>query len=407
MRIKLLAIVVLLAGGAVAVAYSTGIVSFGSAAAATTTYLTAVAAVSDVSSDIAATGTVASTQSWTFAFGSAPAVAAGSSSSSASSSSSSNSSNAAATVTWPVTVVQAAVGQTVKKGDVLATAATTDLDVQIADAKRAYSTADIQLGQAQDQLANATTTAATQQAQVGLNNAQTAFDRAHQSLLDLKAERAYASLTAPGDGVVTAVNVAVGQDAPSGAAITVASRALEVTTSVVESDVPLISVGQVASVTLSAVNATIQGTVASIAPTGNSSGSNGAVSFAVEIVLQDVPATVRSGMSASVTITTASASNVLAVPSRALVGTAGNYAVRILDADNTVTVKPVEVGLVTSTLAEIKSGIQAGDRVITGTSAQQSTTTTNRGGFGGGLGGGNLGGGNFRQGGGNTVITNP
>lgn len=404
MRIKLLAIIVLLAGAAVAVAYSTGIVSFGPAAAATTTYLTSVAAVSDVSSDIAATGTVASTQTWTIAFGSPPSVAA-SLSSSSSSSSSSNSSNGAATVSWPVTAVKATVGEAVKKGDVLATASTTDLESQIADAKRAFSTAEIQLSQAQDQLTNASTTAAKQQAQVGLNNAQSTYDHAHTSLLDLKGERAYASLVAPGNGVVIAVNVAVGQDAPSGAAITVASSALEVTTSVVESDVPLISVGQAASVTLSAVNATLQGTVASIAPTASSSGANGAVSFSVEIVLQDAPATVRSGMSASVTITTASAANVLAVPSRALVGTAGNYSVRILNADNTVTVKAVEVGLVTSTLAEIKSGLQAGDRVITGTSAQQSTTTTNRG-FGGNLGGGNLGGG-FRQGGGGTVITNP
>jgi macrolide-specific efflux system membrane fusion protein len=402
MRIKLLAIVVLLVGGAVAVAYSTGMLSFGTAAAAATTYLTAVAAVSDVSSDIAATGTVASTKTWTYAFGSAPAV-----STSSSSSSSSNSSSGSSSVTWPVTAVKVTVGQAVKKGDVLATADATDLDAQITDAVRAFRTASIQLTQANDAVAAATTTAATQQATEGLYNAQTGYDHAHQSLVDLQAQRADVTLTAAADGIVTAVNVTTGQNAPSGTAISIASSDLEVTTSVVETDVPLISVGQTASVTLTAVNATLQGTVASIAPTGSSSGNNGAVNFSVEILLQDVPATVRSGMSASVTITTASASNVLAVPSRALVGTAGNYSVRILNADNTVTVKPVEVGLVTSTLAEIKSGIQAGDRVITGTSAQQnSTTTTNSGRFGGGLGGGNLGGG-FRNGGGGTVVTNP
>jgi macrolide-specific efflux system membrane fusion protein len=302
--------------------------------------------------------------------------------------------------------VKVAVGQAVKKGDVVATAATTDLEAQIADANRSFHIAGIQLTQAQDQVTAATTTAATQQAQIGLDNAQTAYDRARQTLIDLKAMRPFVSLKAPADGTVTAVSVAVGQNAPSGAAVTIASSALEVTTSVVESDVPLISVGQTASVTLTAVNATLQGTVASVAPTGSSSGNNGAVSFSVEILIQGAPSTVRPGMSASVTITTASASNVLAVPSRALVGTAGSYSVRILNADGSVTVQAVQVGLVTSTLAEIKSGVQAGDRVITGTSSQQASTTTNRGGFGG-LGGGNLGGGGFRNGGGGTVVTNP
>ncbi|HEX8026243.1 MAG TPA: hypothetical protein VF484_08560, partial [Candidatus Limnocylindrales bacterium] len=67
---------------------------------------------------------------------------------------------------------------------------------------------------------------------------------------------------------------------------------------------------------------------------------------------------------------------------------------------------PVQVGLVTSSVAEIKSGLTAGQEVITGTSAQQNSTTTNRG-FGGGLGGGNLGGGNFRPGNGGGVVTNP
>ena len=403
MRLKLFAIAVLLVGGAVAVAYSTGMLSFGATAAAATQYLTSVAAVSDVSADIAATGSVASTTSWNLSFGSAPVVAASSSSSSASSS---NASNGSASVTWPVTAVKVVVGQAVKKGDVVATAATSDLESQIDDAKRAYHSSAIQLTQAQDQVDSATTTQATQQADIALDNAQTAFDHAHQALIDLKAMRGLASLTAPADGIVTAVNVTVGQDAPSGAAVTIASSALEVTTSVVESDVPLLSVGQTASVTLTAVNATLQGTVASVAPTGSSSGSNGTVSFSVEIVLQGVPATVRPGMSASVTITTASATNVLAVPSRALVGTAGSYSVRILNADNTVTVVPVQVGLVTSTLAEIKSGLTAGDRVITGTSSQQSSTTNGRGGFGG-LGGGNLGGGGFRNPGGGTVVTNP
>jgi hypothetical protein len=55
-----------------------------------------------------------------------------------------------------------------------------------------------------------------------------------------------------------------------------------------------------------------------------------------------------------------------------------------------MTAVAVHVGLVTTSLAEITSGLSAGDRVETGTSTARSgtTTTTTTGGFGGGFGGG-------------------
>src|SRR5258705_3564243 len=102
-------------------------------------------------------------------------------------------------------------------------------------------------------------------------------------------------------------------------------------------------------------------------------------------------------MTADVTITTASVTNVLTVPSEALAGTAGNYTVRILGANGVPQAQPVTVGLVTSTLAEIKTGLTPGETVVTGTTAARNATTTtttpNRGAFGGGIGGGGVGGG--------------
>jgi hypothetical protein len=105
-------------------------------------------------------------------------------------------------------------------------------------------------------------------------------------------------------------------------------------------------------------------------------------------------------MTADITITTASATNVLTVPAAALVGTTGNYAVRVLGADGQPQVKQVDVGLVTSSLAEIKSGLDQGEAVITGTASDRTqTTVTNGFGPGGGtfIGGG--GGGRFTGGG--------
>jgi len=104
-------------------------------------------------------------------------------------------------------------------------------------------------------------------------------------------------------------------------------------------------------------------------------------------------------MTADVTVTTASASGVLAVPAAAIRGTSGNYNVLVLTAAGTAEARPVTVGLMTSSLVEIKSGLNAGDVVITGTASQQRTTTGGQGGNGivvpgGGGGFGGRGGGN-------------
>lgn len=360
MRLKVLAIVVLLvvAGGAIFLSFGGGLAP---AATAATTLLTATASVADVSDDIAATGTIAATTQYTVSFG----TATGSTS-----------------VTWPVTKVNVAVGDTVKTGQLLASADTTDLNAQIADARRAASSALLQLHQATDDRAAATTTQAKRQTQEALYNAQTGYAHAKSDLADLEALLTTATLKAPEDGTVTAVAITAGADAPSGAAITMISNDLQVTTSVVESDVSSIKVGQQASVTISAIDATLNGKVTSIDPVGTSSGSNGVVSFPVTVALDAPPSGLLPGMSADVTITAASATGVLSIPSRALSGTAGAYTVRVVADDGSVSTRSVEVGLVTASLAEIKSGLQAGDRVVTGTSSAQNAATTTGGGGG-------------------------
>jgi membrane fusion protein, macrolide-specific efflux system len=385
MKFKLLAIVALLVGGGLAIAASLG--TFGASATAASTFLTAQAAVADVVNQVAATGSVAPTTTYSLAFGAAPSTTAASSSSS--------SAQGTTTVTWPVKTVAAKVGDSVKKGQVLAAASTTDLQAQVEDASRAVGTANLQLAQAQTQLDNATTTDTVRQARIGLYNAETGLAHTRTSLTTLQAQLNLATLTAPVAGIVTAVAIQAGADAPSGAAITLAGGTLEVTTSVVESDVASISVGQAATVSIAALNSsTIDGTVASIAPAASSAGNSGVVSFAVEVALTNPPAGLRSGMSADVTITTASATGVLAIPARGLNGTAGAYRVRVLAADGSVSTTDVTVGLITASLVEIKSGLQAGDRVITGTSTQQSTTNRAGGGTNGAFPG--AGGGNFR-----------
>jgi len=382
MRLKVLAIVALLAVGGVAVAVSLG--AFSPPANAASTLLTTAATTTDVTDDIAATGTVQAAWQYQLTFGAAPVETA------ASDTSSSAASNASGgpTVTWPVTKVSVAVGDHVTKGQVLATAATTDLEAQIADARRTAASAALQLKQARSDHADASGTVAKRQTQISLYNAESADAKARSDLADLVALQAYRSIIAPADGTVTAVNVSAGADAPSGAAITMIAGTLQITTNVVESDIAAIKIDQSADVTVSAIDASLKGKVVSIDPVGSDSGSSGVVSFAVVVQLDSPPAALRPGMSADISIVAASATNVIAIPSRALSGSAGTYTVRVVAADGTVSVRNVEVGLVTSSLAEIKSGLQAGELVVTGTSSTQNSTTTGGGGFGAFPGGG-------------------
>jgi multidrug efflux pump subunit AcrA (membrane-fusion protein) len=70
--------------------------------------------------------------------------------------------------------------------------------------------------------------------------------------------------------------------------------------------------------------------------------------------------------------------------------------VLVLTAPGTTEARPVTVGLITSSLVEIKSGLTAGEVVVTGTSSTQRTTTGTGAGAGGlvvpGGGGGGFGG---------------
>jgi HlyD family secretion protein len=461
--------------------------SFGGTAA--TQYLTSQATVTDVVDQVAATGTVEAATSYSLAFGSAPTTT-----SSASSGSTGSTSASGGGTSWTVKTVAAAAGQSVKAGDVLATAdaGSAALDVAVAQANLAsakarlasdkagltstdraaaklqvtqanqsvsqarssYSSTVAQnnlklkqaraaltaaqkkltadhaahqpsavlsadknaVTQAQDNLANArlqvaqSNTQASNQISQALLNAKSAqysyqqktakadaatlaTDRAavaqaEQAVTTAKNALSYTSLVSPVDGVVVAVNVAPGLAAPSGAAITVRSNELQVAAAVTESDLPSIVLGQDATVTITAVAKDVTGKVTTIDQTPASSGS-GVVSYGILVTLPDAPTGTVPGMSAEIAVTTASATNVLAVPAIALTAARdGTYTVRVLDGSGQPQSVAVDVGLISTSLAEIKGGINEGTAVVTGTASDRtgsgSSTTTRVPGFGGG-----------------------
>lgn len=197
-----------------------------------------------------------------------------------------------------------------------------------------------------------------------------------------------ATLVSPVDGFVTAVNVVAGSDAPSGAAITVADGRMKVSASVTETDRPSLKVGQTVSVTITAVGATATGKLTEISPVGSSSGTGGVVSYPIAVSLDSAPDGTAAGMSAQIAVTIAQAADVLAVPVAAISGTDGQYSVRVLDASGSIQTVSIEIGLATSTLVEVRSGLSEGQRVVTGVVTPRTGTSTTTGGGMPGFGGG-------------------
>lgn len=417
-----------------------------------TTARTSAAEIATVSSEVAATGTVQPAARYALAFGVAPTIASGDATPAAASS----------TRTWSVTDVAVGLGDSVTKGQVLATADTADvqadldaLAVQLADARqtledatdtRAGIRADTRakLATAQDDLEvaelnrinaraaydDASAGTPRRQAKAALIQAAAQEDAAEATIADLKAQLKgdfpaetqavadaqaavtdlesqvadlqeqleLATLRAPADGLVSAVDIVAGYAAPAGNAIVIDSRTLQVVADVVESDLASIAVGQDATVSLDALDLDAAGTVTAIAPTTTASSSS-VVTFPVTVTLTDPDARVRTGMSTDVTIATAVATDVVAVPVAALGGTTGSYTVAVVGADGTIQQRAVTVGLVTESLAEIQSGVSAGEQVVTGTSSARSSTSSSGDQAGIGAGGLLSGGGGFPGGG--------
>jgi multidrug efflux pump subunit AcrA (membrane-fusion protein) len=199
---------------------------------------------------------------------------------------------------------------------------------------------------------------------------------AQQTLARLQGSGSGIELVAPADGIVTQVSIAVGGTAPAGDAIQMQAGPMLVTAPFSEDDVASIALGQAATVTVGAIRQDLSGKVTRISvlptPVTGTAPAAGStiVTYPVTLILGAPPLQLRPGMTASVSITVASAKGVLAVPVNALQGNGPNYKVRVLSADHSVTAAPVKVGLITDSLAEITGGLDAGATVVLGVASR-------------------------------------
>lgn len=203
-----------------------------------------------------------------------------------------------------------------------------------------------------------------------------------------------ATMVAPFDGIVSAVNIVAGQTVSAGtvAIEIVDPSVVEVSATVDEIDVPQVQVGQKVTISLDALpNDEFSGVVSTISILGNS--QSGVVSYPVTINLT-VPSGVqlRQGMSATATITTQEVDNVLLVSSTAISGSSSTNPTVTVMVNGVPEVRAVKVGQSNGTSTQVVSGLNAGDMVVvtsTSTSTSSTSSSSSRGGFGiGGFGGG-------------------
>jgi HlyD family secretion protein len=195
---------------------------------------------------------------------------------------------------------------------------------------------------------------------------QSAITQADQTLKQAQLKLDQATLKAPFDGVVTAVNIVPGSTASSAtAAISMLDRStLHVDLKLSENDVAKVVLGQPVTLTIDALKDwKASGTVSYIAPSAES--SNGVVTYRVRVDFPDSDARVKVGMTANLTITTAKKDGVLLVPNTALLPKGAGRVVQVPNADGTTSEVDVQIGLSDGVTTEITSGLKAGDKVVT------------------------------------------
>ncbi|KAA1400469.1 biotin/lipoyl-binding protein [Aeromicrobium ginsengisoli] len=323
-------------------------------------------------------------------------------------------------VSGRVTSVKVKAGDTVAKGDVVATLDTASLDAALASAKA-------QLEAAETTVANDSSESSTQQAS---NSA--ALLSAQADVTQAKDDLAAATLRATFSGTVASVDVAVGDQAGSSssgsadaggqggtgaatggdtsaattstAAVTIVQpRTFVVDADVAADDITQVKKGLQVQITPTGATTPIFGTVKEVGLVAET-GTSGAATFPVTVSVTGAQKDLYAGTSADISIVVKQVQNVLTVPTLALTTTNGKtYVTKVVGSSTKKTA--VTVGETYGASTQITKGLKSGDKVEITTIRRSPTGTTNRGtrgegGFGeGGFPGGgappNLSGGGF------------
>lgn len=282
-----------------------------------------------------------------------------------------------------------------------------DNDIAQADADLAVAQANLAQAQSNyDNLKNNPDTTALTLAQANLADAQRQWDRvkngpnpddvaAAQAAVDAaQATLDEANITAPISGTVTEVSTSVGDLVSSGTSafrIDDLSK-MYIDLQVSEVDINNLKIGQESTLSFDAIpDKEYSGKVTEIGVVG--SVSQGVVNYPVTVQITNPDESLKSGMTAAVSVTIAQHQNVLIVPNQAIRALGNQRTVTVLFEGQQIQV-PVTVGLTNDTTSEVTGNqLREGDEVVINTSTSTAQNNNFRQGGGGGFFGG---GGPFR-----------
>ncbi|MCH5193234.1 MAG: efflux RND transporter periplasmic adaptor subunit [Oscillospiraceae bacterium] len=232
------------------------------------------------------------------------------------------------------------------------------------NAKRDY---DLTIQQVESELATLKKSAEQQRTVSGLNDPQVIMLQNYKDRLE------YAVITAPCDGIVTAVNAEEGAAAAGVLFVIEDLENLKITASVGEYDIPYVNEGMEAVIRCDALNREeFAGKVTSVAPTSVMS-ANGAASYKIEASIDSKDDRLLAGMSAKLNIISERKAGALTVTYDALaVDEKGNDIIYIAEKgdDGTYRAKLVQVKIGLETDYEIEviaDGLKEGMLVLTNT----------------------------------------
>jgi trimeric autotransporter adhesin len=219
-----------------------------------------------------------------------------------------------------------------------------------------------------------TSTVAVSAAQLAADQA--AVDAANANLTLAQQQLSQATIVSPFTGVVSSVGLTVGQQATAGSS-TAAVDVIDptghgVTLSVDVTKIPQVKVGENAIVVPDGSSVPLAATVSYVAAAPTTSGST---AYNVQLAFTSNPTTLRDGIQAAVTITTAQAVNALAVPTSA-VNHRGAISYVLVPNGSTTKTQLITIGSVGAVYTQVTGGLSAGQRVVLGNPSQPIPTNT-------------------------------
>jgi RND family efflux transporter MFP subunit len=236
---------------------------------------------------------------------------------------------------------------------------------EVAQARLAVQQAELSLAQARLDLEAAQRGADTTQAELALAQVSLELEAAQAALAQLQVGSSNtATLIAPFDGVVLAVNAHPGQTVAAGAGLVVLTdpAALEVETSIIEEDLPLVKAGQEAEFFFDAQpDAEVQGRVARVVPQRL---PGDRPLYPVYLSIDDLPEGLLAGMTVDASIIVGARHDVLRLP-RALVPARSDGAATVqVWTGGRIEERQVQTGLRGDVYVEILDGLGEGDQAV-------------------------------------------